>query len=66
MATTNGSYSESLFTMALVSDGLRRGVRYYRLDGRPLQRLAEVMGALATDGEAFLDRENETEPEVGH
>ena len=34
---------------------MRRGVRHYRVDGSPLDRLNTVVEALIFDGEIFFD-----------
>ena len=47
--------TDTLFVVTVISDAMRRGVRHFRLDGRPLQRLNDVVDALAEDGEVLMD-----------
>ena len=47
--------SETLFLLIELSDAMQRGVRHYRLDGTPLERLDTVVEALIYDGEVFFD-----------
>jgi hypothetical protein len=46
---------ETLFLLVELSDAMKRGVRHYRLDGTPLDRLNNVVEALIFDGEVFFD-----------
>ncbi len=46
---------ETLFLLSELSDAMRRGVRHYRVDGSPLDRLNNVVEALIFDGEIFFD-----------
>ena len=46
---------ETLFLVIELSDAMRRGVRHYKLDGTPLNRLDNVVEALIFDGEVFFD-----------
>jgi hypothetical protein len=46
---------ETLFLVIELSDAMRRGVRHYKLDGTPLNRLDTVVEALIFDGEIFFD-----------
>jgi hypothetical protein len=48
---------ETLFLLVGLSDAMKRGVRHYRLDGTPLDRLNNVVEALIFDGEVFFDDE---------
>jgi hypothetical protein len=46
---------ETLFLITELSDAMRRGVRHYKLDGTPLDRLNNIVEALIFDGEIFFD-----------
>jgi hypothetical protein len=46
---------ETLFLITELSDAMRRGVRHYKLDGTPLDRLNYIVEALIFDGEIFFD-----------
>lgn len=59
-----GSY-ETLFLLAELSDAMKRGVRHYRMDGTPLNRLNTVVQALIFDGEVFFDDASSLAP-AGH
>lgn len=59
-----GSY-ETIFLLAELSDAMRRGVRHYKLDGTPLDRLNNVVNALIFDGEVFYDDASSAAP-AGH
>jgi hypothetical protein len=47
--------TDTLFVVTVISDAMRRGVKHFRLDGRPLGRLNDVVDALAEDGEVLMD-----------
>ncbi len=57
--------SETLFFMMELSDAMRRGVRHYKLDGTPLERLETLVEALIFDGEIFFDDAGSAAP-AGH
>jgi hypothetical protein len=44
---------------------MKRGVRHYKLDGTPLDRLNNVVEALIFDGEVFFDDATSSAP-LGH
>jgi hypothetical protein len=56
---------ETLFFVVELSDAMRRGVRHYKLDGTPLDRLNCVVEALIFDGEVFFD-DAASAPPAGH
>lgn len=56
---------ETLFLLVELSDAMKRGVRHYRLDGTPLDRLNNVVEALIFDGEVFFDDASSAAP-LGH
>ena len=56
---------ETLFLLVELSDAMKRGVRHYRLDGTPLDRLNSVVEALIFDGEVFFDDATSAAP-LGH
>ena len=56
---------ETLFLLVELSDAMKRGVRHYRLDGTPIDRLNNVVEALIFDGEVFFDDASSTAP-LGH
>jgi hypothetical protein len=56
---------ETLFLLIELSDAMRRGVRHYKLDGTPLDRLNNVVEALIFDGEVFFD-DGSSAPQLGH
>ena len=56
---------ETLFLLVELSDAMKRGVRHYRLDGTPLDRLNNVVEALIFDGEVFFDDATSAAP-LGH
>lgn len=56
---------ETLFLLVELSDAMKRGVRHYRLDGTPLDRLNTVVEALIFDGEVFFDDAASAAP-LGH
>jgi len=56
---------ETLFLLVELSDAMKRGVRHYRLDGTPLDRLNNVVEALIFDGEVFFDDASSAQP-LGH
>jgi hypothetical protein len=56
---------ETLFLLVELSDAMKRGVRHYRLDGTPLDRLNTVVEALIFDGEVFFDDATSAAP-LGH
>jgi len=56
---------ETLFLLVELSDAMKRGVRHYKLDGTPLDRLNGVVEALIFDGEVFFDEANSSAP-AGH
>jgi len=58
------SYDTMLLLVEL-SDAMRRGVRHYKLDGTPLDRLNNVVQALIFDGEVFYDDASSAAP-AGH
>jgi hypothetical protein len=57
--------SETLFLLIELSDAMRRGVRHYKLDGTPLDKLNNVVEALIFEGEVFFD-DAESAPPRGH
>jgi hypothetical protein len=57
--------SDTLLFVMELSDAMKRGVRHYRLDGSPLERLDNVVEALIFDGEVFFDEASST-PTAGH
>src|SRR6476659_9154075 len=57
--------SETVFFMMELSDAMRRGVRHYKLDGTPLERLDTLVEALIFDGEIFFDEAESSAP-AGH
>jgi len=57
--------SETMFFMMELSDAMKRGVRHYKLDGTPLERLETLVEALIFDGEIFFDEAQGAAP-VGH
>ncbi len=57
--------SETMFFMMELSDAMRRGVRHYKLDGTPLERLETLVEALIFEGEIFFD-EAQGAAIVGH
>jgi hypothetical protein len=44
---------------------MKRGVRHYKLDGTPLDKLNNVVEALIFEGEVFFD-DAESAPPLGH
>lgn len=56
---------ETVFLLVELSDAMKRGVRHYRLDGTPLDRLNTVVEALIFDGEVFFDDATSSAP-LGH
>jgi hypothetical protein len=46
---------ETLFLLVELSDAMRRGVRHYKQDGTPLDRLNTVVETLIFEGEIFYD-----------
>jgi len=56
---------ETLFLLVELSDAMKRGVRHYRLDGTPLDRLNNVVEALIFDGEVFFD-DASSAAQLGH
>jgi len=56
---------ETLFLLVELSDAMKRGVRHYKLDGTPLDRLNGVVEALIFDGEVFFDEAGSSAP-AGH
>lgn len=56
---------ETLFFLVELSDAMKRGVRHYKLDGTPLDRLNNVVEALIFDGEVFYDEAGSAAPS-GH
>lgn len=56
---------ETLFLLVELSDAMKRGVRHYKLDGTPLDRLNGVVEALIFDGEVFFDEAGSAAP-AGH
>jgi hypothetical protein len=54
-----------VFLLVELSDAMKRGVRHYRLDGTPLDRLNNVVEALIFDGEVFFDDASSAAP-LGH
>ena len=57
--------SETMFFMMELSDAMRRGVRHFRLDGTPLERLETLVEALIFEGEIFFDDAGSSAP-AGH
>ncbi|MCC6763298.1 MAG: hypothetical protein IT293_01425 [Deltaproteobacteria bacterium] len=56
---------ETMFLLVELSDAMKRGVRHYKLDGTPLDRLNNVVEALIFDGEVFFDDATSSAP-LGH
>lgn len=56
---------DTLFLLIELSDAMKRGVRHYRLDGSPLDRLNTVVEALIFEGEVFFDDAGSAAP-AGH
>ncbi len=56
---------ETVFLLVELSDAMKRGVRHYKLDGTPLDRLNNVVEALIFDGEVFFDDAASSAP-LGH
>lgn len=56
---------ETVFLLVELSDAMKRGVRHYRLDGTPLDRLNNIVEALIFDGEVFFDDATSSAP-LGH
>jgi len=56
---------DTLFLLSELSDAMQRGVRHYKLDGTPLDRLNNVVEALIFEGEVFFD-DAESAPPRGH
>ena len=56
---------ETVFLLVELSDAMKRGVRHFRLDGTPLERLNNVVEALIFDGEVFFDDASSARP-LGH
>jgi hypothetical protein len=56
---------DTLFLLIELSDAMKRGVRHYKLDGTPLDRLNNVVEALIFEGEVFFD-DAESAPPLGH
>ena len=56
---------DTLFLLAELSDAMKRGVRHYKLDGTPLDKLNNVVEALIFEGEVFFD-DAESEKPLGH
>ena len=56
---------ETVFLLVELSDAMKRGVRHFRLDGTPLDRLNNVVEALIFDGEVFFDDASSAQP-LGH
>jgi len=57
--------SETMFFMMELSDAMKRGVRHYKLDGTPLERLETLVEALIFEGEIFFDDAQSSKP-AGH
>ncbi len=47
--------NETLVLLAELADAMKRGVRHYRMDGTPLDRVNTIVEALIFDGEVFFD-----------
>lgn len=56
---------DTLFLLTELSDAMQRGVRHYKLDGTPLDKLNNVVEALIFEGEVFFD-DAESAPPRGH
>ncbi len=56
---------ETLFLLTELSDAMQRGVRHYKLDGTPLDKVNNVIEALIFEGEVFFD-DAESAPPRGH
>jgi len=56
---------ETVFLLVELSDAMKRGVRHFKLDGTPLERLNNVVEALIFDGEVFFDDATSSAP-LGH
>ena len=56
---------ETVFLVVELSDAMKRGVRHFRLDGTPLDRVNKVVEALIFDGEVFFDDATSAAP-LGH
>ena len=46
---------DTLFVVLYISDAMRRGVPYFKLDHTPLQCVNDVLDVLAEEGEVLLD-----------
>ena len=49
------------FVVSVISDAMQRGVRHFKVDGTPLQRLSQIIDALAEDGEILMDADGSKE-----
>lgn len=49
------STPDTIFVVSVISDAMQRGVRHFKVDGTPLDRLNAVIDALAEDGEILMD-----------
>lgn len=54
-AGASDDFDDVLFLVVDVSDGIRRGVRYFSLEGQALPHVNAVLEALITDGEVAYD-----------
>ncbi len=52
---------DAIFVVTVISDAIRRRVHHYKVDGTPLARLNEILGALASDGEVLMDTKGSIE-----
>jgi len=52
---------DTMFVVSVISDAMQRGVRHFKVDGTPLQRLSQIIDALAEDGEILMDADGSKE-----
>ncbi|MGH9202558.1 MAG: hypothetical protein ACRD2A_15145 [Vicinamibacterales bacterium] len=52
---------DTMFVVGVISDAMQRGVRHFKVDGTPLERLSQVIDALAEDGEILMDADGSKE-----
>lgn len=56
---------DTVLLLAELSDAMKRGVRHYKTDGTPLDKVNNVVEALIFEGEVFFD-DAESAPAVSH